>query len=306
MRIVFMGTADFGVPALERLVAEGFAPELVVTVPDKPAGRGQKMSSSPIKEAAVRLNIPLEQPDSLKDPAFVERLRTVRPDLIIVIAFRILPQEVYTIPSKGAFNLHASLLPKYRGAAPIQWAVINGEHETGVTTFFLDRTVDTGNIILQRRLAIGENETVGELYGRLSLLGIDAVLETVRMIAAGNVAVQSQDGSLATPAPKIFKENCRIDWSKPARDVHNFIRGVSPRPGAYTSTGGVQYKMYRTLVANESSTGSVGAIRVDGGKLLVQCSTGTIEVVEIQQEGRKTLSAVEFLRGTKIEDGKFE
>jgi len=306
MRIVFMGTADFGVPALERLVAEGFTPELVVTVPDKPAGRGQKITASPIKEASLRLNIPVDQPESLKDREFVERLRTLKPDLIIVIAFRILPQEVYTIPSKGAFNLHASLLPKYRGAAPIQWAVINGERETGVTTFFLDRTVDTGNIILQQRLAIGENETVGELYERLSHLGMETVIDTVRMIADGSVKAQPQDGTLASPAPKIFKENCRIDWTKSARDVHNFIRGVSPRPGAFTMAGGGQYKMYRTLVTNESSTGNEGTIRIDGGQLFVQCGKGTLEILEIQQEGRKALATPEFLRGTKVENGKFE
>ena len=301
-----MGTADFGVPALERLVAEGFTPELVVTVPDKPAGRGQKITASPIKEASLRLNIPVDQPESLKDREFVERLRTLKPDLIIVIAFRILPQEVYTIPSKGAFNLHASLLPKYRGAAPIQWAVINGERETGVTTFFLDRTVDTGNIILQQRLAIGENETVGELYERLSHLGMETVIDTVRMIADGSVKAQPQDGTLASPAPKIFKENCRIDWTKSARDVHNFIRGVSPRPGAFTMAGGGQYKMYRTLVTNESSTGNEGTIRIDGGQLFVQCGKGTLEILEIQQEGRKALATPEFLRGTKVENGKFE
>lgn len=299
MRIVFMGTAEFGVPALEMLVREGRAPSLVVTGPDQPAGRGRKVSPSPVKSAAERLGLPIVQPEALKDTVFITQLRALEPDIIIVVAFRILPPEVFSLATQGSFNLHASLLPKYRGPAPIQWALINGETETGVTTFFLDRTVDTGNIVLQKRLAIGENETAGELYKRLSALGTETILETVHLIESGPVSVQPQDGSIATPAPKIFKENCRIDWTKPARQVHNFIRGVSPRPGAFTHCGGTQIKIYRTRMGHDHGNKAPGTVFVKDDAMFVATREGIVEIVELQQEGRKALSAAEFLRGNR-------
>jgi methionyl-tRNA formyltransferase len=231
MKIVFMGTADFGIPTLETLKTNGYLPVTIVTVPDKPAGRGQKVSISPVKKFAVEHDIPLLQPEKMKDPEFIQSLINLKPDLFIVVAFRILPANVFTIPLLGSFNLHASLLPKYRGAAPIQWAIINGETETGVTTFFLDEKIDTGKIILQERIPIGPEDTTETIHDRLAEVGASVVLQTVKLIEDGKVETLVQDNTGATPAPKIFKEHCRIDWTKNAAEVHNFIRGLSPSPG---------------------------------------------------------------------------
>ena len=299
MNIVFMGTPDFAVPSLEILVNNAFTISAVVTAPDKPRGRGQQLSYTPVKEATLKYQLPLLQPQSLKDPDFLSRLTEITPDLIVVVAFRILPREVYTIPHKGSFNLHASLLPKYRGAAPINWAIINGEKETGVTTFFLQDTVDTGSIILQKRTPITDTTTAGELYGRLSEIGASTVLETVRLIEHGESKPMRQDDALASPAPKIFKETCRIDWNRSCEEIRNFVRGLSPYPAAWTLLNGRGMKIFRVEKTEygiqNSEFGTV--IANDGKRLYVRTKVDWLEIFELQVEGKKRMSAEEFLRG---------
>lgn len=303
MKIVFMGTPDFAVPSLKGIVEAGFEVAAVVTNPDEPRGRGLKVFPPAIKTAATELGLKVIQISSVKDPAFVKTLSDIAPDLIVVVAFRILPKEVFTIPPIGTFNLHASLLPRYRGAAPINWAIINGEHETGVTTFFLDEKVDTGKIILQKRTTIGENESAGELAGRLSLLGAEAVVDTIKIILSGNVPQIEQNGSLATKAPKITKDDCLIDWNRKASDIHNFIRGFSPEPAAYTFMKGKLLKIYNTRLTGKKATHRAGEIAIEDGALLVSCADEVVEIKELQLEGKKKLNARDFVRGARIESG---
>ncbi len=304
MRIVFMGTAEFGIPSLRLLLEQQQQIVGVVTNVDKPSGRGQKVSVSPIKEFAHQQNLPLLQPTSLKDALFVQQLKELEADVFVVVAFRILPPEVFRLPKHGAFNLHTSLLPKYRGAAPIQWAIINGEKETGVTTFFLDDKVDTGNIILQARLPIRENETAGELHDRLAEIGAEIVLHTVRLIEKGNPHRHPQDSSLATPAPKLFKEHCMIDWTKPAQEVHNRIRGLSPIPCAFTFHNGKIIKLYRSRIVDDVPLTRASEIMMADKRLVVATGNGAVEILELQQEGKRKMSAEEFLRGYKISVGE--
>ena len=301
MNIIFMGTPDFAVPSLSTIYDHGYTIQAVVTAPDKPRGRGQEISSTPVKKFALDHSIPVLQPGRLDEESFVGTLQEFSPDCIIVVAFRILPPQVFTIPRFGTFNLHASLLPKYRGAAPIQWAVINGESETGVTTFFLKEKIDTGNIILQARITIGENETAGELYNRLMILGADTVLSTIRLIGRAEVQPRSQNDSEATPAPKIFREHCEIDWKKPVREVHNFIRGLSPVPGAFTHLGGNFLKIYRSRVCSESGSGLPGNGVIGNDSLKVFTGQGVLEILELQQEGKKRLFTPEFLKGFRVD-----
>lgn len=255
LRIVFLGTPDFAVESLRRLVEGGYNIVGVITMPDKIAGRGHKMFQSPVKEYAVEHGLKLLQPVSLKDETFVEELRALRADLQIVIAFRMLPEVVWNMPPMGTFNLHASLLPKYRGAAPINWAVMNGDSETGVTTFFLKHEIDTGDIIQQKRIPISRTDNVGVIHDRLMMLGADMVIETVDAILAGEVKPIPQDelcnqGIEATPAPKIFKDTCKVDWTASAETIYNHIRGLSPYPAAWTEiekAGEVQsFKVFET------------------------------------------------------------
>lgn len=300
MTIVFMGTPDFAVPSLVTLLDHGFGVTAVVTAPDKPRGRGQQVSVTPVKQCALDRGIPVLQPDSLRDPEFAGRLRALAPDLFVVVAFRILPKEVFTIPTYGSFNLHASLLPKYRGAAPINWALINGETESGVTTFFLKETVDTGSVILQKRIAVTPEMDAGELHDALAALGASAVLETVRAVAGGTVRPLPQDDALATPAPKIFKGTCRIDWNRGVSDLRNFVRGLSPYPAAWTTLDHRTVKLFslRPAAAPPESAVDPGALYIEEGKrLLVRASDGWLEVGELQMEGRKRMGAEEFLRG---------
>lgn len=302
MRIVFMGTPAFAVPSLERLVAHGYRPVAVVTGPDRPRGRGQKHTPTPVKEAARRLGIEtILQPESVKDPAFAAAVAALKPDLIVVVAYRILPPAVYQTARLGAFNLHGSLLPRYRGAAPIHRAVMAGETETGVTTFFLQEKVDTGNIILQKRLSIGPDETAGEVHDRMMELGADAVLETVRLIEAGRANATPQDDRLATPAPKIFKEEARIPWDRTAAEVHNHIRGLSPHPGAWTLHGDTLLKLYRSR--RTEGAAAPGTVLEAGDRLVVACGEGAVEVVELQREGHRRLPAPDFLRGYPLREG---
>ncbi len=297
-----MGTPEFAVPSLRRLVEHGYTPVAVVTGPDKPRGRGQKVSPTPVKQAALDLGIEtILQPGSVRDPEFVRAIAELKPDVMVVVAFRILPPEVFTLARKGAFNLHGSLLPKYRGAAPINRAIMEGETETGVTTFFLEQAVDTGNIILQRPMSIGPEETAGDVHDRMMELGADAVLETVRRIEAGDVRPLPQDDALATPAPKIFKEDAHIRWDQPAERVHNQVRGLSPYPGAWTRHGEVLLKVYRTRIT--SGSGDPGTVLQADDRLVVASGTGAVELLEVQQEGRRPLPAREFLRGYPLRVG---
>ncbi len=302
LRIVFMGTPEFAVPSLERLVEAGYRPVAVVTGPDRPRGRGQRVQPTPVKATAERLGLsPILQPESVRDPAFAEAVAALQPDIIVVVAFKILPPEVYTQARLGAFNLHASLLPRYRGAAPIHRAIMAGEAETGVTTFFLQPQVDTGDIILQKRTPIGPEETAGELHDRLMQLGAEAVLETVRLIERGEVHPRPQDDRQATQAPKLTREEARVPWDRPAPVVHNHIRGLSPHPGAWTTHRDRQLKLYRSRVTE--GEGPPGTVLEANDRLIVACGEGAVEILELQQEGRRILPAHAFLRGYPLRPG---
>ena len=310
LRIVFFGTPEFAVESLSRLVEGGYNIVGVVTMPDKEAGRGHKLLQSPVKQYALEHGLKLMQPERLKNPQFIEELHALNADLQIVIAFRMLPEAVWAMPPLGTFNLHASLLPKYRGAAPINWAVINGETETGVTTFFLKHEIDTGDIIQQRKIAIADNDNVGIVHDKLMVMGADMVIETVDAIIAGTVKPVPQEqlcnaGTEPTPAPKIFKETCRIDWNRPARDVRNLVRGLSPYPAAWTeitdAAGTVHTaKVFETALASDiTATGHrPGEIwNDDTGRLLAMCSDGAVEIKQLQLAGKKRMPAADFLRG---------
>ncbi|MFZ4520973.1 MAG: methionyl-tRNA formyltransferase [Bacteroidales bacterium] len=306
-RIIFFGTPDFAVASLEKILAAGFSVVAIVTVPDKIAGRGLKERSSPVKEFGMQNGIPVLQPVNMKDPGFIEQLAAYKPDLQIVIAFRMMPKQVWSLPPLGTFNLHASLLPQYRGAAPINRAVMNGETETGVTTFFLNEQIDTGRILLSGKVPIGPDETAGELHDRLMVAGASLVLETIRQIVAGTFE-EIQQESLITlaetlkPAPKIFKEDCLIDWNQEVTTLYNFIRGLSPHPGAYTklktADGEQILKIYRA-VAEQAESGSVPGEFLSDGKtyLKVGAKNGYIHLNELQLSGRKVMNSGDFLRG---------
>lgn len=303
MRILFMGTPDFAVPSLQKLLEHSYTIPAVVTAPDKPRGRGQNISFTPIKELALRQNIPVLQPDRLTDESFIAEIQKLHPDLIVVVAFRILPRAVYSIPRNGSFNLHASLLPKYRGAAPINWAIIRGEKETGVTTFFLQDAVDTGSILLQSSVPIHEDETAGELHDALALKGAELVVQTVQLIERGEAKTAVQDDSLSCPAPKIFKDTCRIDWTKSARQIHDFVRGLSPYPTAWTWHKERIIKLYRTAVVDKQATLPGVVVHRTQHTLEISTGSGVIALLEIQQEGKRRLTIEEFLRGYQISEG---
>lgn len=307
MKIIFMGTPDFAIPSLSLLLENSYDIAAVITAPDKPQGRGQTLAYSAVKQFALQKDLKVLQPESLKDKNFIAELKELNADLFVIVAFRILPPEVFTIPKLGSFNLHASLLPKYRGAAPINWAIINGEKETGVTTFFLQEKVDTGNIILQARLPIKEDETAGELHDRLAEIGAEIVLHTVHLIKIGKANPKPQDNTQATPAPKIFKEHCKIDWNNNAMQIHNFVRGLSPVPCAFTFLNGKILKIYKTLTENVLTDKPAGVIIDADKKLVVAAKDGIVQILELQLEGKRRLNAEEFLRGFKINEGdKFE
>lgn len=305
LKIVFLGTPEFAVESLSRLYNEGYNIAGVITMPDKPAGRGHKMLQSPVKQFAVEHGLKLMQPTNLKAPEFIEELRSLNADLFIVIAFRMLPEAVWTMPRLGTFNLHASLLPKYRGAAPLNWAVINGDKETGVTTFFLKHEIDTGDIIDQKRVTINPDDNVGDVHDRLMMLGADLTLETVRHIIDGNLKTIEQDkltgGVEPTPAPKIFKETCHIDWNNPAEKIHNLVRGLSPYPAAWTTlttTSGeeLQLKIFKTSVS-ERTLLAPGSIVIDKNRMYIACSDRLLEILSLQLQGKKRLDTADFLRG---------
>lgn len=308
MRIVFMGTPEFAVPSLQSLAAAGHEIAAVVTGPDKQRGRGRKISSTPVKLAALDLGLPVLEPDDLATPGFVEALASYAAECYVVVAFRILPETVFTLPKKGTFNLHASLLPAYRGAAPIQWAIINGEKKTGVTTFFLKKRVDTGNIILQKEMEIFPADTAGTLHDRLMLIGSEAVVKTAAMIENGTVAAKPQTGT-SSKAPKIEKRHCLIDWYRSGVDIRNQIRGLSPCPGAVTHWNRCRIKIYDSELAAdgfdtpaEHPPGTV--ICAGRGGLIVQTGSGALSVRSLQLPGKNRLSAMEFIRGSNLQPGE--
>lgn len=310
LRIVFFGTPDFAVESLDRLVKGGYNIVGVVTMPDKAAGRGHKMFQSPVKEYAVEHGLKLMQPVSLKAPEFVDELKSLNADLQIVIAFRMLPEVVWNMPPLGTFNLHASLLPKYRGAAPINWAVMNGDTETGVTTFFLKHEIDTGDIIQQERIPISITDNVGVVHDKLMVLGAGMVVETVDAIIAGTVKPIPQEQLInknedATPAPKIFKETCEIDFARTAKSVYDHIRGLSPYPAAWTEitdANGVVHsvKIFETELPSDKIVGEAGCVVATKDTLTFGCADGSIEVCSLQLAGKKRMTTAEFLRGFKF------
>lgn len=307
LRIVFMGTPEFAVPSLRALVAGGYNVVGVVTTPDKPAGRGQKLHQSEVKIAALELGLPVLQPEKLKAPEFVEAMQALRPDLGIVIAFRMLPEVIWAMPRLGTFNLHASLLPQYRGAAPINWAIINGETETGVTTFLLNHEIDKGGIIGQVRVPILPEDNVGTLYDKLMTTGTALVTETVDRIAAGDIRPVEQqhiDESTLRPAPKIFKEDCRIDWTLPGRRIVDFVRGLSPYPAAWTemhregSEEPQSAKVFSATFEAAAHGQPCGTVESDGRTFIrVACADGWIAVGELQIAGKKRLLVRDLLLG---------
>ncbi len=303
LRIIYMGTPEFAVPSLEILVENGWNVVGVITAPDKPKGRGQNLLPSPVKEEALKHGLNVLQPTNLKSPEFQEELRSLKADLQIVVAFRMLPESVWNMPRLGTFNLHASLLPDYRGAAPINWAVINGEKETGVTTFFLKHEIDTGSIIFQEKIEILEENDLGSVYEKLMNLGSELVLKTVEAIAKEEVKSSVQDESKALHhAPKIFKETCEINWNNSAESIHNLVRGLSPYPAAWTRLDGKTCKIFKTKISFGQLHGkSIGEFETDGKTYLkFQTGEGVLKILELQLEGKKRLKIDELLRGYKF------
>lgn len=292
-----MGTPEFAVPSLEILIKNGYNISAVVTVPDKPKGRGLKTLESDIKKFALMNHLPVLQPEKLKDRSFLKTIENISPDIIVVVAFRILPSEIYKTAKLGAFNLHGSLLPKYRGAAPINWAILNGDDKTGVTTFFLQDKVDTGSLIYQEAVEITPDDNAGDIHDKLSILGSQLVLKTVESIIEGNAPRMKQNDADASPAPKIFKEHCRIDWNKTSAIVHNQIRGLSPHPAAFTSYNGKIIKIYKSEKTDRKTNSTPGALLPDKKDLFVSCSDYYLKICELQLEGKKRLKTDEFLRG---------
>lgn len=308
LHIVFMGTPDFAVASLKALVDGGYNVVGVITAPDKPAGRGNQLTQSDVKKYAIENNLRILQPEKLKNAEFLVELTNLKADLQVVVAFRMLPEMVWNMPSLGTFNLHGSLLPQYRGAAPLNWAVINGETKTGVTTFLLDHEIDTGKIIFKEETPIGENETVGEVHDRLMEIGAKLVVATVDAIAEGNIQLIPQteliEGTVIKHAPKIFKEDCKIDWNKDSESIRNLIRGLSPHPTAWTNlvhqkTGTEIFtKLFFAQKGNSEKTDFPGTIETDGKTFLnVACNNGWLQITDLQISGKKRMKTEEFLRG---------
>lgn len=300
-----MGTPEFAVPSLEILVEHKFNVVAVITAPDKPQGRGQKLTASPVKESALKHNIPVLQPANLKAPAFIEELKSYGANLQVVVAFRMLPEIVWAMPEFGTFNLHASLLPQYRGAAPINWAIINGEKETGATTFFLKHEIDTGSIIFQEKEPILETDNVGTVYERLMHKGAALVLKTVKAIETGNYPSVPQDmGVEIKHAPKIFKETCEINWDQPSNKIVDFIRGLSPYPAAWTVLNGKTFKVFKAHQSTDHSrlsTMNSGQVWTDNKTHLdIKTADGWVSILELQPEGKKRMTIEEFFRGNKL------
>ena len=302
MKIVFMGTPDFAVASLDALLQADFDIVAVITAPDKPAGRGQKLNESAVKKYAVEKNIPVLQPEKLKAPEFIEELKSYQADLQVVVAFRMLPEIVWNMPPKGTINLHGSLLPQYRGAAPINHAIINGEKESGVTTFFLTHEIDTGNIIFSDTVPISDDETAGDLHDKLMITGAKLLVKTVGAIAEGNFTEQPQPAAeVLKHAPKIFKDDCKIDWNNTAQQVHNLIRGLSPYPTAFTLLNDKVLKIFKAAIEAKEPGIAAGGFLTDG-KTYLKFATkdGFIKLLDIQYEGKKRMLIEDFLRGVRL------
>jgi len=303
LRVIFMGTPDFAVPSLEILVDNRINVVAVITAADKPQGRGKKVIPSPVKAYAVGRGLPVLQPTNLKSAEFLQELESYNANLQVVVAFRMLPEVVWAMPELGTINLHASLLPQYRGAAPINWAIINGEKETGATTFFIRHEIDTGSIIFQEKIEIKEDDTAGTLHDKLSHTGAQLVLKTVTAIASGDYPELSQPQNVELKkAPKIFKETCAIDWNNRSTDVVNFVRGLNPYPSAWTTFNGRTFKIHRVSVADPNgSTRQPGEYETDGKSFLrVRTSDGWINILEMQPEGKKSMTTAEYFRGNSL------
>lgn len=315
LRIVFLGTPDFAVESLDRLVKGGYNIVGVVTMPDKIAGRGHKLIQSPVKQYAVEHGLTLMQPEKLKDTAFVDQLQQLQAHLFIVIAFRMLPEIVWSMPPLGTFNLHASLLPRYRGAAPINRAIMNGDTTTGVTTFMLKHEIDTGDILQQTAIEIGPDENVGSVHDRLMTLGADLTIKTVEHILAGTLKPIPQDELIndiePTPAPKIFAEDLVVDWNRSAREIHNLIRGLSPYPAARSAIvlddkAPEQIKILKVRPTDEATSLQPGYVKVDGNRLLAADGTGRlVDILEVHPAGKKRMSAADYLRGARFSEARF-
>lgn len=308
LKIAFMGTPEFAVPSLEAIIDAGFEVVAVVTAPDRPAGRGRKLKQSAVKEFAISQELPVLQPTNLKDAEFLERLKALGVNLQVVVAFRMLPVSIWSFPEYGTFNLHASLLPDYRGAAPINWAIINGETKTGATTFFINENIDTGNILLQESLDIGPNEHAGSLHDRLMELGQTLVARTVALIAQGEATAKSQgQPNPEKKAPKLNRENCQIHWNQTAQALHNLIRGLSPYPGAWTQFWNdkekpLQFKIFKAAISKRKSTTEAGQLKVDEGRLFVATADCDLELLEIQLEGKRRMLVSDLLNGLELKE----
>ncbi|HAP70148.1 MAG TPA: methionyl-tRNA formyltransferase [Flavobacteriales bacterium] len=309
-RIVFMGTSDFAVATLKALLDADANVVGLITAPDRKAGRGMKLQPSAVKQFAVENELKVLQPTNLKSEEFLSELRKLKATLQVVVAFRMLPEVVWNMPEKGTFNLHASLLPQYRGAAPINWAVINGEKESGISTFFLQHQIDTGDIIFQEKVDIAENETAGELHDKLMNVGARLVVKTLQAIESGNAPSTPQNAIVGelNEAPKIFKETCKIDWNKSANDVFNHIRGLSPYPTAFTTLVSddeeIGLKIFKASKSELSQEAKSGTIRVANQRMFVKCADGWLEVLELQMAGKKRMEAKAFLLGYSLDGYK--
>ena len=311
MRVVFMGTPEFAATSLNEINTNSHHEIVgVVTVPDKPSGRGQKMNISDVKKYAVEHNLPLAQPEKLRDEAFIETLKSWNADVFVVVAFRMLPQVVWSIPSKGTFNLHGSLLPQYRGAAPINWAVMNGDQKTGVTTFLIDEKIDTGNILISDKVEIGKNDNVGKIHDELMHIGAKLVVKTLDGLENDSLKPHPQDETTELKhAPKIFKEDCKIDWNDSINTIHNKIRGLSPYPCAWTTFGnGENYKslkIYAGLKTNIAVEGENYQLILQKNNLYINLPQGVYEILELQPEGKRRMTAKDFINGHQNEDTLF-
>lgn len=301
IRVVFMGTPEFAVPSLEALAESDHRIVAVVTGPDKRRGRGAEPTPTPVKKRALELGLRVVEVESTRDPGLARRLEELKPDLLVVVAFRVLPPEVLEIPRIGAVNLHASLLPAYRGAAPIHWAIINGEKETGCSVFFLEESVDTGDVIGQERVRIGPDENTGELYERLKRVGAELLVRSVDEIARGEAERIPQDESLASEAPKIFSEDARIDFTGDSEQVHNFIRGMNPHPGAWTLYGNLKMNVHRSKIGPDIDLQPGELIFAEGLYLLAGCGSGSVELAEVQLPGKNRISGRDFANGYNLD-----
>ncbi len=306
MRLLFFGTPDFASQCLRKILSSKHSVEAVVTAPDRPAGRGRRVTQTAVKTLAHSQGLEVLQPERLKDPSFLEKLEAFGADIFCVVAFRILPEEVFSMPPEGCVNLHASLLPKYRGAAPINWALINGESETGLTTFFIRRKVDTGEIILQEKLEIGPDETFGSLHDRMADKGGELLIRTLDMIESGKVTTMEQDDSQASSAPKIYPEMGRVDWTKSAHEIHNLVRGLSPRPAAFSYLDQKRITLLLTELATDDPIGQKpgSVIMADSRNgIVVSCGKDSLKLLQLKPESGKAMAGAEFVRGYRLTAG---